>query len=100
MLSTCAGEGGCGNSSVGLQLGDTRLAVGNNKSPELLSTTPGKGLEGVSRALRASSTAPMRVQTCIVCTPEPDAGWALLSGCQVNWNTLGMRRSSNGKVST
>lgn len=91
VLSTCAGEVGCGNSSVGLQLGDTRLAVGNNKSPELLSTTSRKGLEGVSRALRASSTASMRVQTCTVCTPEPDGGWALLSGCQVNWNTLGMR---------
>ena len=73
-LSTCAGEGGCGNSSVGLQLGDTRLTVGNNKSPELLSTAPGKGLEGLSRALRASAMASMRVQTCTVCTQSQMVG--------------------------
>ena len=47
VLSVCAGKDGCGNSSVVLQLGDTRLAVWNNNIPELLSTTLGKGLEGV-----------------------------------------------------
>lgn len=47
VLSTCADKDGCGNSSVVLQLGDTRLAVWNNGIPELHSTRLGKKLEGV-----------------------------------------------------
>lgn len=46
VLSTCAGEGGCGNFSVGLQLGDTTLAVGNNKSPGYSAQHQGRDWRG------------------------------------------------------